>query len=53
MLSSWNKGIELCKAPYFVKLNVDDAWYSDMLESAMEVLKTHPDVGLFFLGISI
>jgi glycosyltransferase involved in cell wall biosynthesis len=48
MLENWNKGIELCHSPYFVKLDGDDLWYPSMLEKAMNVLQQNEEVGLVF-----
>ena len=48
MLENWNKGIELCHQPYFVKLDADDLWEPDFLQQSMEVLNKYPDVGIVF-----
>lgn len=48
MLRNWNKGISLCISPFFVKLDADDIWDSYMLEKAMRVLDSRPEVGLVF-----
>lgn len=48
MLNNWNKGINLCQAPYFVKLDADDIWESQMLEKALQVLENDSDIGLVF-----
>lgn len=48
MLKAWNRGIELCRAPYFVKLDADDAWHPEMLNEAVRVLEKYPEVGLVF-----
>jgi glycosyltransferase involved in cell wall biosynthesis len=48
MLKAWNRGIELCEAPYFVKLDADDTWHPEMLTEAVPVLEKYPEVGLVF-----
>jgi len=48
MLGNWNYGISLCQSTYFVKLDADDIWHSQMLEKAKAVLDAHPAVGLVF-----
>ncbi len=48
MLKAWNRGIELCEAPYFVKLDADDTWHPEMLTEAVRVLEKYPEVGLVF-----
>lgn len=48
MLKAWNRGIDLCGAPYFVKLDADDAWHPEMLSEAVSVLEKHQEVGLVF-----
>tara|TARA_R110000850_G_scaffold20864_5_gene61816 strand:+ start:46 stop:1008 length:963 start_codon:yes stop_codon:yes gene_type:complete len=48
MLENWNKGIELCQQPYFVKLDADDLWEVDFLEKSLAVLENYPEVGLVF-----
>lgn len=48
MLVNWNRGISLCKGPYFVKLDADDIWHPEMLQSAIRVLEARPEVGLIF-----
>ena len=48
MLANWNKGISLCSAPYFVKLDADDYWHPTMLEKSLAVLDKYPEVGIVF-----
>lgn len=48
MMANWNKGIELCHQPYFVKLDADDLWEVDFLEKSLVVLENYPNVGLVF-----
>jgi glycosyltransferase involved in cell wall biosynthesis len=48
MMLNWNKGIELCVSEYFVKLDADDIWHSEMLEKAVFILDNSNDVGLVF-----
>lgn len=48
MLGNWNKGITLCTAPIFVKLDADDKWDSQMLSKSVEILEKFPGVGLVF-----
>jgi glycosyltransferase involved in cell wall biosynthesis len=48
MLANWNRGISMCDAPFFVKLDADDYWHSEMLTEAMAVLEQNPEVGLTF-----
>ncbi len=48
MLKAWNRGIELCRAPFFIKLDADDAWHQEMLTEAVRVLEKYPEVGLVF-----
>jgi glycosyltransferase involved in cell wall biosynthesis len=48
MLGNWNKGIGLCKSPFFVKLDADDLWENTFLEECMAVLEKEPSVGLTF-----
>lgn len=48
MLGNWNKGIGLCKSPFFVKLDADDLWENTFLEECMAVLEKEPSIGLTF-----
>src|SRR5688500_17483902 len=48
MLKNWNKGIELCTAPFFVKLDGDDLWHPEMLERSLAILNQDQDVALVF-----
>lgn len=48
MLGNWNKGISLCRLPFFVKLDADDIWHQTFLEKSIKVLDTNPEVGLVF-----
>ncbi len=48
MVNNWNKGITYCKSTYFVKLDADDKWHPDMIESALGILNEHKDVGIVF-----
>jgi glycosyltransferase involved in cell wall biosynthesis len=48
MLGNWNKGITYCTSPFFIKLDGDDYWHSEMLSKAWQVLKQNPEVALVF-----
>lgn len=48
MLENWNKGITFCHSPFFVKLDADDFWHPQMLEKAVGVLMSNPEVALVF-----
>jgi glycosyltransferase involved in cell wall biosynthesis len=48
MLENWNKGIDLCRSEYFIKLDADDYWHPEMLEKAVSILNNNLDVGLVF-----
>ncbi|HEY9046532.1 MAG TPA: glycosyltransferase [Ohtaekwangia sp.] len=48
MLANWNKGISFCNAPYFVKLDADDIWHPEILQSSLDILEAIPEVALVF-----
>jgi glycosyltransferase involved in cell wall biosynthesis len=48
MLQNWNKGISFCQSPYFVKLDGDDVWHPEMIQSALNILDKDETVGMVF-----
>jgi glycosyltransferase involved in cell wall biosynthesis len=48
MLKNWNKGISYCRSTYFAKLDGDDKWHPDMVQSALNLLEQDPTVGIIF-----
>jgi len=48
MHQNWNKGISLCKQPYFIKLDADDVWHPSILEKSIKYMEKYPEVGLIF-----
>ena len=48
MLKNWNKGIAYCQSPYFAKLDGDDKWHPDMIQSALNILDHNQEVGMVF-----
>lgn len=53
MMPNWNKGLGLCHAEYFAKLDCDDYWDEHMLEDCLQVLKNDPAVGLVVSRIGL
>jgi len=47
-LATYNEGLALATAPYFVILSADDRYHPEFLERALAVLDANPDVGLAF-----
>lgn len=41
MMRNWNKGISLCKADLYAKLDADDIWHPDMLQESLDALKKY------------
>jgi glycosyltransferase involved in cell wall biosynthesis len=48
MLKNWNRGIDLCDSEFFVKLDADDYWHSQLLERAVRMLDQHQSVAIVF-----
>jgi glycosyltransferase involved in cell wall biosynthesis len=46
MMRNWNKGISMCDAEYFAKLDADDLWHPNMLEESINIMRQQPDVGM-------
>lgn len=46
MMGNWNRGVLLCQADYFAKLDGDDKWHPQALEEAVRVLDGNLNIGL-------
>ena len=46
LITTLNKGIELCKGKYIVRMDADDISALDRIEKQVEFMEKHPDVGL-------
>jgi glycosyltransferase involved in cell wall biosynthesis len=48
MRENWNRGIELCRSEFFVKLDADDFFHPMMLEKCLSIIRERPEVGMVF-----
>ncbi len=48
MMQNWNKGIDLCKHEFFVKLDADDIWENTFLEKSYNIMQQNSNVALIF-----
>jgi len=46
MMPNWIKGINLCNGKYFGKLDADDYWMPETIETSVKILDENPKVGL-------
>jgi glycosyltransferase involved in cell wall biosynthesis len=48
MLGNWNKGVTFCKSPFFIKLDGDDVWHPEMIQSSLNIIEKDETVGMVF-----
>jgi glycosyltransferase involved in cell wall biosynthesis len=46
MMANWNKGISLCNAKYFIKLDADDLLHPNSLKEAVHILENDQNIGM-------
>lgn len=51
MMLNWNRGIDLCRNEFFVKLDADDLWHPHILKEAVAIMDQMPAVGLIFTNL--
>lgn len=50
---TWNIALGLCRGEFIAKLDSDDFYEPNQLETVVEFFQQHPEVGLVFSGLSL
>jgi O-antigen/teichoic acid export membrane protein/glycosyltransferase involved in cell wall biosynthesis len=50
---SWNLALQHCQGQFIAKLDADDFYGPDQLESVVDFFRSHPETGLIFSGVNL